>query len=310
MVTPWDVAARRPRTEAIRELVTRFISAGVDGLFILGTTGEGTLLPPDDRKRFAEEVASEVEDSLPWIVHTGHDSVSVALDLSLHAKGIGASAVALAPPTRYRLDGEELLGYYSTVAERLGDFPFFLYDIPGTTCNPLGAELLARLRERFPNLVGAKVSRTDWKAWEGYLRLSGEAVLLVGVDEMIWPLLAAGAGGLVSGPANLFPELYVELFRVAAEGNIYRSRELQGLIWKLCDVCRYATPLSYIKASLRALGIDVGPVLPPLRELTAGELEGLARDLETFAGLLADAGVKGGDKEGKNHPLRTFHKRR
>lgn len=294
-VTPWDADAERPRLSALHALVDRFVAAGVNGLFALGTTGEGTLLSPQERKLFASEFLAAVGGRLPVIVHTGHDSPSVAVELSLHAEDQGAAAVALAPPTRYRLDADELFRYYATVAEALGQFPLFLYDIPATTCNPLGAEFLFRLRERYPNVAGAKVSRTDWITWEAYLRLDQGVPVLVGTDGMIWPLLAAGATGVVSGPANLFPELYVELYRVAKSGNIPRARELQALVWRLCDICHHASPLAYVKEGLEILGIEVGPVLPPLRRLTPGEREDLARDLKAFAGLLADAGVKGGD---------------
>jgi len=271
MVTPWDVASGEPRAEAIRSLVNRFASAGVTGLFILGTTGEGTLLSPEDRMKFAECVLAESSGKLPVIVHTGHDRPPVVIELSLHAKRVGARAVAIAPPTRYRLDRQELLDHYLSVARALDGFPLFLYDIPETTGNPLGSELLKELRGQAPNVVGAKVSRMDWEAWESYLKLSGEVTLFIGKDEMVLPLLLLGGQGLVCSGANVLPELYVALFQAAQDGDIPRGVLLQGLINELCRACHLGSPLAYIKTAVSLMGWDVGPTLPPLRKLSSAE---------------------------------------
>ncbi|HDI11305.1 MAG TPA: dihydrodipicolinate synthase family protein [Candidatus Acetothermia bacterium] len=294
MVTPWDPGASRPRGYALEALVERFVAAGVHGLYVLGTTGEGTLLSLEEREGFLEDVLSTARGRLPVIVHTGHDSTDAVVRLSLHAREAGAVAVAVAPPTRYRLDQQELFQHYAAVAEALGDFPLLLYDIPGTTCNPLGAWLLSRLRGSFANVVGAKVSRSDWEAWCGYLSLREDVTLFVGVDEMVLPLIAAGAQGLISSLANIFPELYVALYRTIEAGELVRARELQRLVWELADICHRGSPLAYVKSSLSLLGVEVGPPLPPLRDLGAEERETLRERLHEFRIRLEDLMVKGG----------------
>ncbi|MDH7506153.1 MAG: dihydrodipicolinate synthase family protein, partial [Candidatus Acetothermia bacterium] len=169
MVTPWDEAQGAPRRDALARLADRFAQAGVNGLFILGTTGEGTLLSPEERRRFTEAVLEEAKGKLPVIVHTGHDRTSVAVELAVHAKAAGAAAVAVSAPARYHLDEGELEAHFLKVAQALGDFPVLLYDIPCATGNPLSADLLIRISEQAPNVMGAKVSRSDWEAWERYL---------------------------------------------------------------------------------------------------------------------------------------------
>ncbi len=294
MVTPWDPGASRPRSHVLEALVERFVSAGVHGLYVLGTTGEGTLLSPEERKGFLEAVLSTARGRLSVITHTGHDSTDTVMELSLHAKEAGAVAVAVAPPTRYRLDQRELFQHYAAVAEALGDFPLLLYDIPGTTCNPLGAWLLSRLRRSFANVVGAKVSRSDWEAWRGYLSLGEDVTLFVGVDEMILPLMVTGARGLISSLANIFPELYVALYRAIEAGELVRARELQGLVWELAEICHRGSPLAYVKSALSLLELEVGPTIPPLRDLEAEERETLRERLHGFRIRLDDLMGKGG----------------
>ena len=277
LVTPWDRTAGRLKEDAVPKLVERFAQAGVQGLFILGTTGEGTLLPPEERMAFAKTVLVAAQGVLPVIVHTGHDRPQVAQELSCHAAENGAAGVAIAPPCRYRLSPKELLSHYLSIAQTVVETPLFLYDIP-TTGNPLGAELLRELADKAPNVVGAKVSRGDWEAWEGYLELVEKFALLVGTDELAFPLLAFGASGLVSSCANISPQLYVRLFKAVQAGDMALAAALQRLVTRFCRLTRRGR-VPFVKEALNALGQDVGEPVPPLHPLTAEEREAFVPEL-------------------------------
>jgi len=263
MVTPWNVKKRSPNTLVLQELIDRFTHAGVTGLYILGTTGEGTLLSRDDRKLFAEAVVKISASRIPVIVHTGHDRTAVACNLSRHAASIGAAAVAVAPPCRYRLTEEELKEHYLEIATAIGDLPLFLYDIPATTGNPLSAGLLAALHADSANVIGAKVSRGDWEAWEGYTSIADKYVLLIGKDEMAFPLLNMGGSGLVASGANVFPELYVALYKATSDGHLKEANRLQMLITELCRATRRGH-VPTIKRALTVMGFHVDPPVSPL----------------------------------------------
>lgn len=283
LVTPWDEDRAEPRREALRSLIMRFVSVGVDGLFVLGTTGEGFLFSVEERKIFLEVILEEVNGRLPVIVHVGHELTKVAVDLARHAQKVGARAVSLTPPSRYRLDWQELEDYFVAVAEAVSDLPVLLYDIPSGGCNALGATLLAQVHERASNIVGAKVSRSDWSAWEEYLRLAGSLVILVGNDLMCFPLILSGAVGIVSGPANVFPEFYVELFRRIKEKDVEGALRCQSFVNRLCQILHYGQPLAYIKDALQKLGWEVGEVRRPLRALSLEEQEQLRAALVELA---------------------------
>ncbi len=266
MVTPWDAEKHAPKRDILQRLIDRFAKAEVAGLYILGTTGEGTLLSVSERKEFAEAVLGISAGHIPVIVHTGHDRTAAACELSRHAEKIGAAAVAVAPPCRYRFGEEALRAHYLEIASAIGDLPLFLYDIPATTGNPLSAALLAELNAKAPNVVGAKISRGDWEAWEEYLKLAGAVYLLIGKDEMGFPLLTMGGSGLVSSCANIFPELYVALYLAAKRGDHEWGRELQMLIIELCRITHRGY-VPTIKRSLSLFGLRVGKPIPPHRAL-------------------------------------------
>ncbi len=283
MVTPWDEIKGEPRRTVISTLIDRFIQAGVNGLFILGTTGEGNLMEPTERKVFAETVIEVIEEAnahLPVIVHTGHDRTETAIELSRHAKVTGAIAVAISAPSHYHLDRTELEKHFLNIAEAIDGHPVLLYDIPLAKGNPLSGNLLARLNEQMPNIVGAKVSRTDWEAWEEYLSLHARVVLFNGVDTLCLPTLVMGVAGIVSGGANLLPEIYVQLYQAVLEGKMSLAWRCQELINRLSQIIRHGTPISFIKEGVEILTmLNVGNVRRPLRSLTFTERNELSRYL-------------------------------
>ena len=294
LVTPWNIETRALRHREIQTLIDKFVEAEVTGLYILGTTGEGTLLTVSEREEFAEAVLDAAAGKIPVIVHTGHDRTEAACTLSRHAARIGAAAVAVAPPCRYRFTQGELRAHYLEIAHTVGDLPLFLYDIPATTGNPLGADLLTGLHVEAPNVVGAKVSRGDWDAWEEYLHLGNEFTILIGTDEMGLSLLVMGGSGLVSSCANILPRLYAALYRAATAADYAAGREIQNLITELCRATRRGH-VPTIKRALSLMGWDVGPPVPPLRAIPIEEDTQLRAQLAAIEKQATNLIGEGGD---------------
>lgn len=271
LVTLWDETRGSVRLNALVQLVRHFVSVGINGLFVLGTTGEWFLYTVEERKCFTEAVLEKAEGKLPVAVHAGHDSTKIAIELAVHARRAGAQLVSVSSPSHYRLDSQELENHFVAFAEAVADIPVLLYDVPFAGDNVINAQLLQRIHEKAPNVIGAKVSRSDWLVWEEYLKLVDSLALFVGNDLLCLAGLLMGAVGIISGPANVFPELYVGLFNKFVENDIKGAVKYQYLINKLCRALNYGQPLAYIKTALQKLGWDVGNVRLPLRHLTDTE---------------------------------------
>jgi dihydrodipicolinate synthase/N-acetylneuraminate lyase len=282
-VTPWDSDAGQPALDTLKRLARRCAAARVAGLFVLGTTGEGTLMDPGARRIYAEAALEAGEEThLPIIVHVGHDRPDEATKLAEHARRIGAAAIAAAPPTRYRLNRVELEHYYIALADSCEPTPFFLYDIPGPTGNPLDAELLQAVGARTSNTAGAKVSREDWPAWQAYLELSNAYTILVGKDEMALPLLELGAAGLVSSGANVFPDLFVSLYETVRAREYAEAAQAQGWILRLSLACGSGST-RHIRNALSLAGLEIDSPMPPLLQIRVEEAAELRQELETLA---------------------------
>ena len=182
---------------------------GLDGILALGTTGEGILLSPEERKRAAGLFIEAAGDGFDVAVHCGAQTTADTVELAADAVEQGADAVAVIGPPYYALDEEALVRHFAAAAEACHPLPFYLYEFRAR-CGysiPLGA--IERLRELAPNLAGLKVSNQPFEEVEPFL-IEGLDVF-VGAESLVLRGLERGAAGAVSGLAAAFPELVVGL---------------------------------------------------------------------------------------------------
>jgi len=177
---------------------------GVDGILALGTTGEGILLSTDERMRATERF---LDGPLDVIVHCGAQTTLATVELAAHAAKREAAGVAVIAPPYFQLDEMALLAHFDVAAHACEPLPFYVYEFARASGYAVPPNLIERLRERAPNLVGMKVSDAPWEAFQPYL-LEGLDVF-VGPESLIAQGLEHGAVGAVSALASALPEKVV-----------------------------------------------------------------------------------------------------
>jgi dihydrodipicolinate synthase/N-acetylneuraminate lyase len=225
-VTPLRDEGSAVDEDAIGPLVDFLVAGGVDGTLALGTTGEGILLSPDERRRAAERFLEAAAGRIPVIVHAGAQTTAETVALAAHAADAGAAAVAVIGPPYFALDEHALLEHFAAAAAACAPVPFFLYEFAARSGYAVPPEVIGRLRERAPNLAGLKVSDAPWERFEPYL-IEGLDIF-VGPETLIHRGLEQGAVGAVSGLAAAFPETVARLVeQPSAEGaaEVGRLRE-------------------------------------------------------------------------------------
>jgi dihydrodipicolinate synthase/N-acetylneuraminate lyase len=210
-LTPLRAAGEALDEDAFAPYVDFLVAGGVDGLLALGTTGEGFLLPVEQRLRAAQLYVEASQGRLQVAVHCGAQSTWDTVELAAHAADIGADAVAVMAPPYFPLDEEELLNHLSAAANACAPTPFYVYEFAARSGYPVPLGVLERLREQAPNLRGLKVSDTPWERFAPYL-VEGLDIF-VGPEALLPQGLAAGAVGAVSALASTFPELVVAAVR-------------------------------------------------------------------------------------------------
>src|SRR5438445_13249329 len=204
-LTPLRDAGEALDEDAIAPYVDFLVAGGVDGLLALGTTGEGFLLPLEQRLRAAQLFVEASNERLQVAVHCGAQSTWDTVELAAHAADVGADAVAVMAPPYFPLDEAELLSHLDAAARACDPTPFYVYEFAARSGYAVPVVVLERLREAAPNFRGLKVSDVPWERFAPYL-VEGLDIF-VGPEALIPQGLAGGATGPVSAPGSAFPEL-------------------------------------------------------------------------------------------------------
>jgi dihydrodipicolinate synthase/N-acetylneuraminate lyase len=236
---------------------------GLDGILVLGTTGEGVLFSPDERREVAAAFVEAGSGRFQVAVHCGAQTTRDTAALAGHAAAAGADAVAVIGPPYFPLDEDELLAHFEAAAAACAPLPFYLYEFQARSGYAIPLAVIERLRERVPNLAGMKVSDSPWERLEPYL-LDGLDVF-VGAEALLERALPAGAAGAVSGLAASFPDAVVPLVRDPTPETAGRATALRASLQRL--------PFhAASKTALALRGVPLAPeVRAPLRGLTGEE---------------------------------------
>jgi dihydrodipicolinate synthase/N-acetylneuraminate lyase len=262
--------------EAFSPYVDFLVAGGLDGLLALGTTGEGFLLPVEQRRRAAELFVETAAGRLAVAVHAGAQSTQDTVELAAHAAGLGADGVAVIAPPYFPLDEAEVFEHLAAAARACEPVPFYVYEFAARSGYAVSLAVVERLREAAPNFRGLKVSDVPWDRFEPYL-VEGLDVF-VGPEALIGQGLGGGAVGAVSALASAFPELIVAAVRDPAEVELGALRDL---------VQRFPFQAA-LKTVVARRGVPMRPdVRRPLRPLTGSERAELEAWLESSSPVAA-----------------------
>jgi dihydrodipicolinate synthase/N-acetylneuraminate lyase len=262
-VTPLRDGGTRIDELGVERLVSFLATGGVDGLLACGTTGEGVLLAPQERRRLVELILAARPDGFLVAVHAGAQTTADTIALAGHAQQVGADAVAVIAPPYFPLDDDELFHHFLGAASAADPLPFYVYEFVGRSGYPIPVHVVERLREAAPNVMGMKVSDTPFDAVRPYL-LPG-LDLFVGSEPLVLEGLESGAVGAVSGLATAWPDVVARLVHDRDPKAHARVLELRTALGSLPFIAA-------LKHTLVQRGVLFHEdVRSPLRRLTGDE---------------------------------------
>lgn len=257
MVTP--LADRDKLDHAgTQKLLEHVIQGGVHGVFILGTTGEAPSLSYHLRREFIQLVSETVARRVPVFVGVTDTSLVESLRLAEFAKESGAEAVVLSTPYYFPAGQTELIKYIADIVEEV-PLPLMLYNMPSLTKVWFEIDTLRTLAQH-QQIVGVKDSSGDMKYFQQMLGLKSlrpDWSMFIGPEHLTAEAIAMGGDGGVNGGANIYPQLFVDLYDAAMAQNHQQIEVLTQRVNRLqqiYSVGKYAS--RFIKATKCALSIN------------------------------------------------------
>lgn len=270
LLTPFT-ADNRIDEGALRRAVERNIEQGVSGFYVCGSTGEAFLLTAEERKRILEIVADQTKERVSIIAHIGAISTDLTLDLGRHAVSVkGVTALSSIPPFYYGFTRNEIIKYYSDIAEEL-TFPLIPYNFPKLSGVTLTPEIVAELRKN-KNIVGIKFTSQNFYDLERIKTSDAGLTVFNGFDEMFLAGLSMGADGAIGSTFNFMADKFIAIKKEFAANNIAKARELQTEANTVIQILLTADDfMAAEKYAMDIIGISYGVPRRPFMPLTADE---------------------------------------
>lgn len=254
--------------EKLRQLVEFQIENGTDAIVPCGTTGESSTLDYEEHDRVIEIVIQQVNKRVPVIAGTGSNSTREAIELTRHAKELGADGCLLVTPYYNKPSQEGLFRHYHAVAEAVA-IPQILYNVPGRTGVNLLPETVARLAEH-ANIVAIKEATGSLQQASEILDLCGDKIdVLSGDDFITFPMMACGAKGVISVVANIMPREVSSLVDAFFAGNMEEARRLHLHLLKISNAMFIETNPVPVKTAAALMGKCSDEVRLPLAPMSA-----------------------------------------
>ena len=254
---------------AVAALTEYLVAAGVDGLFVLGSSGEGPTLTPSVATELVAAFVDSAAGRVPVLAGVGETSTERALEAAARYEAAGASGLVAFAPMYFAVEGDEPVVRHISRIAASSALPIVVYNIPHLTHYPITPAALTELA-RIDNIVALKESSGVWEIYEALAEaaIAGGLAVFQGAEGLIARSLEGGASGAVPGIGNVDPALAVELVRAGLAGDHGRARELQERQDALCELYASGFWLASLKYAVEVLGIADSTASYSLPELT------------------------------------------
>jgi 4-hydroxy-tetrahydrodipicolinate synthase len=267
---------------SLESLCHRLVERGTTALVPCGTTGEGSLLTPDEHRHVVATTVAAAAGRVPVIAGASSNNTQTALELARSAEQAGASAILAVTPFYLRPSQAGIVAHFRAIHDAVG-IPVILYDVPARTGVALDDVTVKRLAD-LPRIAGLKDATGD-VARVGRLRrrLGQDFLLLSGDDGTQAAFRLAGGNGCISVTANVVPALCAALQHACddrLEGDIQWYEQVLAPLHAVLFLEANPIPL---KRALFRMGLMSDSLRLPLTPLSSEFDRKLGQALDAIA---------------------------
>ncbi|MGQ9553527.1 MAG: dihydrodipicolinate synthase family protein [Anaerolineae bacterium] len=273
---------------ALERMLERQRLAGSQAVFVLGSVGEGPLLPRTTRKEVVAIAVAQVGKEMPVLAGAMDNSVRLVLERIDELVAWGAHAAVVTLPSYGWFDNERsTIAFFRGIADRAA-IPIVPYNLPRVVGFSIPDRIVHAIWDH-PNIIGYKDTRPDLEAMR---RLASEKrpdgfSYLPGNSSYAWELFQAGADGIVSTPANVMPELVENLWQAHLTGDQERGEKLRQALVLLCGILQQPNTAGGVKAALELKGICSRRTVHPWPQAEPEHMERVSEIIRSVEAMLA-----------------------
>lgn len=254
LVTPFNVKGEVDYV-SLEKLTEHVITGGVEYLVPLGTTGESVTLNKDEKIEIVNTVIRVNNKRIPVVLGLGGNNTAEIISTIRSTDFNGISALLSVSPYYNKPSQAGLYEHYKLISET-SPVPVILYNVPGRTSSNLTAETTLKLARDCKNIPAIKEASANFDQFMKIIKDKPDHFMLIsGDDNYSLPVIAAGASGVISVVANVFPKQYSGMVRLCLEGKFEEARKIHYLLFDFINLLFTDGNPAGIKAALNIAGI-------------------------------------------------------
>lgn len=283
LITPFDAKGELDE-EGLRQNIRYQLDSQVDGIVVLGTTGEAPTLTEQEKVCVLRIAKEEVSGKSLLIAGAGSYSTKQTIENSRLAEGMGANALLVVTPFYNKPTQEGIFQHFKAVAGAVS-IPIILYNHPGRCGASISIETMQRLAE-ISNIIGVKEASDDIMLAQEIIGKIPNFSILSGNDPLTLPLVALGGHGVISIASNLVPGEMKSFVDKLLRGDFTIAREEHYHLLPLFQALVLETNPIPIKAAMQLSEMAAGQCRLPLSQLDPKHLTHLKNTVNKYTSPL------------------------
>ena len=273
--------------EGFRSLLQFQEENGAEAVLIMGSTGEVSMLTPEERRMIITETAKMKTGRMLFYYGCTGSNTEATIDMVRYAKGEGADGAIIAAPAYICASNSDVRDYAWEVCDSV-DLPIGFYNNPPRVKTDLHWDDLLELAKH-PNMVVLKESTTRVGQVGKICAARPDMSIMCCCSPnlgLVIPTMALGGDGTANMTGNIIPREMAVISKKWESGeDAFNCREAYLTNLEMLHYVYSATNPVAVKSLMHAVGMPSGPLRKPLKLL---EGEALQKGIDIAARLGLD----------------------
>ncbi len=270
--------------DGLGENIDYQIENGTDAIIICGTTGEASTMSEEEHLACIRYAVERTNHRVPVVAGTGSNDTKTAIALSVEAEKLGVDGLLLVTPYYNKTTQAGLIQHFTMIADSV-NIPIILYNIPGRTGMAISVDTLKVLAEH-KNIVAVKEASGNISYTAQVAAAVGDKMdIYSGNDDIIVPMMALGAKGVISVLSNIMPKETHEMCQLCLDNNFAPAIEMQVKYLEVINNLFIEVNPIPVKAAMNMMGMPSGSLRMPLVDMGEANAEKLKASMQRL-GLL------------------------